>query len=107
MVRQTPMEILSDLLTSQHFAVIATESKKQPYTNLVSFVCSPDYRHIFFPTKRQTQKYLNISKNRNIAILIDNRQNTPSDISHAITITAIGRVKVLTQYQNAIVKSLI
>jgi general stress protein 26 len=107
MARQKPSEILSDLLISQHFAVIATESKKQPYTNLVSFVCSPDFHHLFFPTKKQTQKFLNITENNHVAVLIDNRENTPSDLSNAITITAIGRAKVLTRHRDAIVKLLL
>jgi len=106
MARQTPHEILSDLLTSQHFAVIATESKKQPYTNLVSFACSSDFNHLFFPTRKQTQKFLNITENNHVAVLIDNRENAPSDLSNAITITAIGQAKVLTQHQDAIVKLL-
>jgi len=107
MARQTPSELLSHLLTTQHFAVIATESKKQPYTNLVSFVCSSDFHHLFFPTKKQTQKFLNITENTHVAILIDNRENTPSDLSEAITITAIGRAKVLIQHQDVIAKSLL
>jgi heme iron utilization protein len=107
MARQTPSDILSDLLTSQHFAVIATESKKQPYTNLVSFVCSSDFHHLFFPTKQQTQKFLNITKNNHVALLIDNRENTPSDLSEAITITAIGQAKVLKQHRDTVVKLLL
>lgn len=100
---KNPHELLSDLLTSQHFAVIATESKKQPYTNLVSFVCSSDFRHLFFPTKKQTQKFVNITKNNHVAVLFDNRENTPSDLSEAVTITAIGQAKVLTRHRDAIV----
>ncbi|MBN2599967.1 MAG: pyridoxamine 5'-phosphate oxidase family protein [Candidatus Thermoplasmatota archaeon] len=107
MALQSPFGILSDLLTSQHFAVIATESKKQPYTNLVSFVCSSDFHHLFFPTKKQTQKFLNITENNRVAVLIDNRENAPSDISEAITITAIGQANVLTQHRDAIVKLLL
>ncbi|MBN2599498.1 MAG: pyridoxamine 5'-phosphate oxidase family protein [Candidatus Thermoplasmatota archaeon] len=107
MARETPYEILSDFLASQHFAVIATESKKQPYTNLISFVCSSDFHHLFFPTKKQTQKFLNITENNHVAVLIDNRENTPSDLSEAITITAIGCAKVLTQDRDAIVKLLL
>lgn len=107
MDRQNPSETLSNLLTSQHFAVIATESKKQPYTNLVSFVCSSDFHHLFFPTKKQTQKFLNITENNHVAVLIDNRENAPSDISEAITITAIGQANVLMQHRDAIVKLLL
>ena len=78
------------LVTHQRFAVIATETKKQPYTNLVAFATTPDLRNILFATKRGTQKYLNIHENNRIAVLIDNRENTPADLSNAITMTALG-----------------
>jgi len=107
MVQQTPYEALQDLLTTQRFAVIATESKRQPYTNLVSFVSSPNFHHLFFPTKKETQKFLNITENNLVAVLIDNRENTPSDLSKAITITAIGSAQVLKQDRDIIVKLLL
>jgi len=70
--------------------VIATESHHQPYTSLVSFVPSLDYTHLYFATKKETQKFFNISKNPHIAALIDNRENSPADLSKAITIIALG-----------------
>jgi general stress protein 26 len=70
--------------------VIATESHHHPYTSLVSFVPSSDYTHLYFPTKKETQKFFNISKNPHIAALIDNRENTPMDLLKAITVIALG-----------------
>jgi general stress protein 26 len=81
---------IRQLVTHQRFAVIATETKKQPYTNLVAFATTPDLRSILFATKRGTQKYLNIHENNRIAVLIDNRENTPADLSNAMTVTALG-----------------
>jgi general stress protein 26 len=81
---------IRQLVTHQQFAVIATETKRQPYTNLVAFATTPDLRTIIFATKRDTQKYLNIHENNRIAVLIDNRENTPADLSNAITVTALG-----------------
>jgi len=70
--------------------VIATESHHQPYTNLVSFSSSPDFFHLYFPTRKKTKKFLNITKNPHIAVLIDNRENSPADLSEAITVIALG-----------------
>jgi len=33
---------------------------------------------------------MNLRKNQRVALLIDNRQNNPSDLAHAITVTALG-----------------
>lgn len=96
--------VIKEILTSQHFAVIATESNHQPYTSLVSFVSSPDIQHIYFPTKKETQKYLNIKINTSIAILIDNRENTPSDLSNAITVTALGSAQEIINEKESIKK---
>ena len=87
------INLIRQLFEHQRFAVIATEMNQQPYTHLVAFASTPDLRNIVFATKRGTQKYLNISKNEHVAILIDNRENTPSDLSDAMTINAQGIAK--------------
>jgi len=85
--------LIQQLLEHQRFAVIATETNQQPYTNLVAFASTSDLRVFVFATKRNTQKYLNINENNRIAILIDNRENTPTDLTNAITITALGTAR--------------
>jgi len=79
-----------DLLIDQRFAVIATQDENEPYTNLVSFLVSKDFKKIYFPTSRKTKKYENLSANSKISILIDNRVNKPNDIIYTIVITGIG-----------------
>ncbi len=78
------------LFEHQRFAVIATERNGQPYTHLVAFTFTPDLRTLLFATRRDTQKYLNIKENPYVSVLIDNRENTPSDLSEAITVNAQG-----------------
>lgn len=84
---------IRQLFALQQFAVIATERNRQPYTHLVAFTSTPDLRSIVFATKRDTQKYLNIRENQHVAVLIDNRQNTPTDLSEAMTVNAQGIAK--------------
>ncbi|MFA5102642.1 MAG: pyridoxamine 5'-phosphate oxidase family protein [Candidatus Thermoplasmatota archaeon] len=81
---------IQQLLEHQRFAVIATETNRQPYTNLVAFAATSDLKILVFATKRDTQKYLNLNENNRIAVLIDNRENTPADLSNAMTVTALG-----------------
>lgn len=79
-----------EVFEHQRFAVIATERNGQPYTHLVAFSFTPDLRTLLFATRRDTQKYLNIMENAYVSVLIDNRENTPSDLSEAITVNAQG-----------------
>ncbi len=94
--KEALLQDIKQLCCSQPFAVLATTSKNKPYTNLVAFACSNDLKTIYFPTKKNTQKHQNIMKNNEIALLLDNRQNKPSDFTQAITLTAFGTASETT-----------
>jgi len=81
---------LNKLFQEQRFAVIATQGKNEPYTNLVSFLVNENLEKIYFPTSKKTQKFKNLSENSRISILIDNRGNKPTDIKNAMAVTATG-----------------
>jgi len=83
-------ELLRKVMNAQRFAVLATLSVQQPYSNLVAFAVSDDLRNIVFATNRHTQKYRNILLNDRVALLIDTRSNDLSDFIEAVAITAIG-----------------
>jgi uncharacterized pyridoxamine 5'-phosphate oxidase family protein len=89
-------ELLRQIVGAQRFAVLATLSNQQPYSNLVAFAMSDDLRHIVFATNRDTQKYRNILSNNKITLLIDNRSNSQSDFTRALAITALGVAGELT-----------
>ena len=86
-------EFLKDLFSSQRLAVLATQSKKQPYGNLVAFMATGDLKHLLFATTRATRKYANISKNPRIAMVVDTRSNQEADFHQAAAVTATGIVK--------------
>ena len=86
-------KFLKDLFPSQRLAVLATQSKGQPYGNLVAFVATNDLKHLLFATARGTRKYANISENPRVAMVIDNRSNQEADFHRAAAVTAIGIVK--------------
>lgn len=88
-------ERLAELNANQSSAVLATSSDNNPYTSLVAFVLTPDFKGALFATPRNTLKYRNIIKFPNVALLIDNRSNTNQDIIDAEAITLIGRAKIL------------
>ena len=101
------LDIVNSVLSSQHFAVIATESNHHPYTSLVSFIPSADFHHLYFPTRKQTQKFLNITENNHVSVLIDNRENNPSDLSKAITVIVLGDAAEIVHKQEIIKKLLL
>jgi nitroimidazol reductase NimA-like FMN-containing flavoprotein (pyridoxamine 5'-phosphate oxidase superfamily) len=84
---------LEDLFSSQRLAVLATQSKRQPYGNLVAFMATKDLKHLLFATTRATRKYANISENPRAAMVIDNRSNREADFHQAAAVTAKGVVK--------------
>ena len=82
-----------NLLDEQTFAVLATLSDETPYTNLIAFTPIENYKALLFPTLRNTSKYNNLIKNKNVSICFDNRKNKLSDFIQTTTITALGTAK--------------
>jgi nitroimidazol reductase NimA-like FMN-containing flavoprotein (pyridoxamine 5'-phosphate oxidase superfamily) len=87
---------LGALVESQRFAVLSTQSGGQPYSNLVAFAATDDLKHLLFATPRGTRKYANLSREKRVAILVDNRSNEESDFRDAIAATATGTAEELS-----------
>jgi len=93
-------EVIRSLLASQRFAVIATQSEGQPYSNLVAFAEADNLRSLLFVTGRDTKKYSNTIASKRVAVLVDNRTNQPSDLDKAVAVTALGTIEeVSTDYR--------
>jgi uncharacterized protein YhbP (UPF0306 family) len=82
---------ISNLLTSQSLAVLATQKDGQSYANLVAFAVLDNLQMMIFATSRSTRKFSNIQGNPLVALLVDNRLNSPADFKDAIAVTAIGK----------------
>lgn len=95
MMNELVKQKIGNLFEEQRFAVIATQGKTEPYTNLVSFLANKDLKKIYFPTSKDSRKFKNLSKHSRVSILIDNRDNEPIDIENAITVTAVGETSVI------------
>jgi uncharacterized protein YhbP (UPF0306 family) len=85
-------KVIKDLFALENLAVIATQRKGQPFTNLVAFSATDDLKHLVFATTRATRKYANLMADSRISMMIDNRQNQVSDFHKATAVAAIGRV---------------
>lgn len=91
---------------TQYFAVLATNDAGHPYTSLISFAITPDMKKIIFATPKQTQKFRNIVKTKDISILIDNRSRVRSNLMATEAITIIGKAKYIrkSEYREELAK---
>ena len=88
--------IIHPIFQVQKFAVLATFSSSQPYSNLVAFASTNDLKQILFVTNRNTRKFSNILENNRVAMLIDDRKNEQMDFNNAHAVTAIGAAREIT-----------
>jgi len=86
-------ELVKRLLASQRFAVIATQSEGQPYSNLIAFAEADNLSSLLFVTGRDTKKYSNAIASKRVAVLVDSRTNQASDLNNTIAITALGTIE--------------
>ncbi len=86
------MEIpeLTRVMSSQLVAVLSTSDRGEPYSCLVSFEVTEDYRQIVFATMRQRLKYRHMAANPNVSLMVDNRENKASDLRQAVSISISG-----------------
>jgi len=75
------------------FAVLATSEEGRPYASLIAFTFTPDHETVIFATPRGTRKYRNIRGQPRVSILVDNRSQTPEDLSRAEAVTLTGTAK--------------
>lgn len=94
----TPIELqtipaaITDLLTKQKLAVLATQIQGQPHTSLVAFAVGADGRELLFATSRSSRKFANLQADPRAALLIDSRTHQESDFHEARALSAMGRV---------------
>jgi general stress protein 26 len=84
------MQGVAELLRMQRFGVLATDNVGKPHNCLVAFAEENNLKCLLFATDRNTRKFRDVKVNPNVAILIDNRSNSESDLSNAIAVTARG-----------------
>ncbi len=75
------------------FAVLATSDEGRPYASLIAFALTPDLTTIVFATRTATRKYKNMMHQRSVSVLIDDRFQTPEDLSRAQAVTLVGTAR--------------
>ena len=81
---------IKTLLEKQPLAVLATQSKGQPYTSLMAYAFTEDLRFLLCATAMSTRKHRNIAEESRVALLVDNRSNNEEDFQNAVALTIVG-----------------
>jgi nitroimidazol reductase NimA-like FMN-containing flavoprotein (pyridoxamine 5'-phosphate oxidase superfamily) len=89
-------QLLKELLASQRFAVLSTQSGTGPYASLIAFWAPGDLSHVVFATMRATRKFNNLVTYPRVALLFDSRANRGIDVREAMAVTATGAARELT-----------
>jgi nitroimidazol reductase NimA-like FMN-containing flavoprotein (pyridoxamine 5'-phosphate oxidase superfamily) len=106
MANSSSWQLVLELLKQQPLGVLGTNHQGHPYASLVAFVTTEDAHSVFFATTRATRKYHNLSKDEQIALLIDNRHNQSSGFYQTAAVTAYGRALEVDPAERAEVASL-
>jgi uncharacterized pyridoxamine 5'-phosphate oxidase family protein len=97
MVLSDSLKKIRDLFKSQKLAVLSTFHDSQPYCNLIAFAETSDCKSLIFATNRNTTKYRNLLKNRQVSLLIDDRINLSDDFGKTVAITLIGSAEEISR----------
>lgn len=83
-------QIVRNLFAAQPVGVLATQSDRHPYCNIVAVTASDDLRHLLIATPRFTSKYRNMLKHPDVSLIVDNRSAQTPDFTDGIAVTCIG-----------------
>ena len=84
-------QIVRTLFAAQPVGILATQSDRHPYCNIVAFTPSDDLQSILIATPRFTSKYRNMLKNPDVSLMVDNRSAHNPDFTDGIAVTCLGR----------------
>jgi nitroimidazol reductase NimA-like FMN-containing flavoprotein (pyridoxamine 5'-phosphate oxidase superfamily) len=83
------IEKMKALAKTKDICVLATVNDNQPHCSLMAYAVDENCREFYFTTSRTTKKFTNISKNPQVSLLIDSRENTPRSNAQALTVTGV------------------
>lgn len=94
---------IEDIFKLSRFAVLATEGDGQPHASLVAITPMQGFSTLIFATYRNTQKYHNLVRNRNVAVLVESIDINRLSQHGSIVLTASGHVEDIEITQKSMV----
>lgn len=96
------MEGVRELFSLQRLAVLSTSEEGRPYCSLIAFAATDDIGHLVFVTNRSTRKFMNLTQDPRVSLLVDNRSNEMSDFHNAMAVTAMGNAAEIPDNERAL-----
>lgn len=78
------------VLSSQRLAVLSTVRDGQPYASLMAFAHTPDLETVVIATGTASRKFVNLSHESRVSLLVDTRSNCEADFHAAEALTIVG-----------------
>ena len=94
---------LKELFRDQNLAALSTHHEGQPYPSLVAFYASDDLKYLYFVTPKTTRKFANLTADSRVSVMVNSSTNQTSDFHRAISVTAVGRARVVDGAETATV----
>lgn len=95
--------IIEDIFKSSRFAVLATEGDGKPHASLVAITPMEGFSTLIFATYRNTQKYQNLLRNHNVAVLVENIDINRFSQHGSVVLTANGHVEDIEIAEKSII----
>lgn len=90
---------VKDLLINEKLCIMATCWEDKPYLSLMNFTYLEDENQVILSTRRNSKKYGNIQKNKNISLLVF------SSID-GVSVTLLGTALTLEAHEEALYREL-
>ncbi|KAF0194772.1 MAG: pyridoxamine 5'-phosphate oxidase-like protein [Bacteroidetes bacterium] len=84
---------IENVLKRNRFAVLATEGDGRPHASFIAITPMESYRVLVFATYRNTQKYRNLTRNGNAALLIESGSYDNNEQRDSFVLTAFGHTE--------------
>lgn len=88
---------IRQLVESQPYAVLCTQGRGQPYGSLVAFSVTQDLTHAVFATPKATRKFRLLSMCDHVALVIDNRPESPDQLMEIEAVTVTGQAALVEE----------
>ncbi|MFO7686906.1 MAG: pyridoxamine 5'-phosphate oxidase family protein [Desulfobacterales bacterium] len=80
------IEKMKSLVRQQDMCVLATVGSQKPHCSLMAYLTEDACSDIYLVTRRNSQKFINLSQNTAVSLLIDTRGNQERGRIQAVTV---------------------
>ena len=90
-------DLVRRLFAAQPVGILATQSARHPYCNIVAFTPSDGLGALLIATPRFTSTYRNMLKHPDVALMVDNRCAQSPDFTEGIAVTCLGKASTVPE----------